>query len=32
MEKQKYMEKKRFYYDKKFLGGKSGLDFVPKKE
>ena len=24
MEKQKYMEKQRFYYDKKFLGGKSG--------
>ena len=24
MEKQKYMEKQIFYYDKKFLGGKSG--------
>ena len=24
MEKQKYMEKQRFYYDKKFLGSKSG--------
>ena len=24
MEKQKYMEKQRFYYDKGFLGSKSG--------
>ena len=24
MEKQKFMEKQRFYYDKKFLGGKAG--------
>ena len=24
MEKQKFMEKQRFYYDKNFLGGKSG--------
>ena len=24
MEKQKFMEKQRFYYDKNFLGGKAG--------